>query len=349
MSTATRVFVARLAGIGVFDPSGDQIGRVRDAVTALRIDRQPPRVLGLVIEVQQRHRIFVPMGRVTRIEPDQVVLTSGTVNMKRFERRSNETLVLAELLDRTVTLRDTGQPVVIVDLAMEQNRVRDWVLSRLAIRTTAPRLTRRRGQLSQVEWNEVDGLAVPETNQGTDALLSTLSDLRAADVAHALHDMPDKRRMEVVRALDDERLADVLQEMEEDDQVIVLSRARGRARRRRPRGDGRRRRGRPARRDVSRRPAAPARTDGARGRRAGAPADDLRRHDGRRHDDLRAGDPAPRCHRRRSARARAQSGTVAGDSPRRCSWCAHRRRRPPASSWAPRICSGCCASRRRRW
>jgi flagellar motility protein MotE (MotC chaperone) len=196
---------------------------VRDTVTALRIDRQPPRVLGLVIEVQQRHRIFVPMGRVTRIEPDQVVLTSGTVNMKRFERRSTETLVLAELLDRTVTLRDTGQNVAIVDLAMEQNRARDWVLSRLAVRTTAPRLTRRRGQLSQVEWNEVDGLAVPETNQGTDALLSTLADMRAADVAHALQDMPPKRRLEVVRALDDERLADVLQEMDEDDQVIVLS------------------------------------------------------------------------------------------------------------------------------
>ena len=34
--------------------------------------------------------------------------------------------------------------------------------------------------------------------------------------------MPDKRRIEVVRALDDERLADVLQEMEEDDQVELL-------------------------------------------------------------------------------------------------------------------------------
>ena len=77
MSTATRVFVARLAGIGVFDPSGDQLGRVRDAVTALRVDRQPPRVLGLVVELQQRHRIFVPMGRVTRIEADQVVLSRG--------------------------------------------------------------------------------------------------------------------------------------------------------------------------------------------------------------------------------------------------------------------------------
>jgi Mg/Co/Ni transporter MgtE len=223
MSSATRVFVARLAGIGVFDPSGDLLGRVRDAVTALRVDRQPPRVLGLVVELPQRHRIFVPMGRVTRIEPDQVVLSSGTVNMKRFERRSNETLALAELLDRTVTLRDSGTQVAIVDLAMEQNRARDWVLSRLAVRTTGPRLARRRGQLSQVEWNEVDGLALPEHDQGTDALLSTLGDMRAADLASALVDMPPKRRLEVVRALDDERLADVLQEMEEDEQVKVLS------------------------------------------------------------------------------------------------------------------------------
>jgi CBS domain-containing protein len=220
---SSRVFLARLAGIGVFDPSGDQLGRVRDAVTALRVDRQPPRVLGLVLELQQRHRIFVPMGRVTRIEPDQVVLTSGTVNMKRFERRSNETLVLAELLDRAVTLRDTGAPVVIVDLGMELNRSRDWVISRLAVRTTTPRLTRRRGQLSQVEWNEVDGLALPQSEQGTDALLSTLSDLRPADVAHAPSDMPDKRRVEVIKALDDERLADVLQEMEEDEQVKLLA------------------------------------------------------------------------------------------------------------------------------
>jgi flagellar motility protein MotE (MotC chaperone) len=218
------VFTARLAGIGVFDPGGDQIGRVRDAVTTMRVDRQPPRVLGLVVELQHRHRIFVPMGRVTRIEPDAVVLSSGTVNMKRFERRPSEVLVLAELLDRTVTVRETGQQGTIVDAAMEQNRSRDWVITKLAVRSHGGgRLTRRRGQLWQVAWNEVDGLAMVETEQGTNTLLSVLSDMRPADVAQALQDMPDKRRREVVAALDDERLADVLQEMPEDDQVELLS------------------------------------------------------------------------------------------------------------------------------
>src|SRR6185437_14175852 len=162
------------------------------------------------------------MGRVTRIEPDQVVLSSGTVNMKRFERRANEVLVLSELLDRSVTVRETGQVAAIVDAAIEQNRARDWVITRLAVRTHSGRLPRRRGQLFQVEWNEVDGLALTESHQGTDALLATLADLRAADVAAALRDMPDKRRREVAAALDDDRLADVLQEMEEDDQVLLL-------------------------------------------------------------------------------------------------------------------------------
>ncbi|WP_372510298.1 hypothetical protein [Actinomadura madurae] len=37
----TRVFIARLAGIAVFDPAGDQVGRVRDVVVALRLAPRP--------------------------------------------------------------------------------------------------------------------------------------------------------------------------------------------------------------------------------------------------------------------------------------------------------------------
>jgi Mg/Co/Ni transporter MgtE len=216
------VYIARLSGIGVFDPHGDRLGRVREAVATLRSGRLPPRVLGLVVELQHRHRIFVPMGRVTRIEPDAAVLSSGTVNMKRFEKRPNEVLVLAELLDRTVTLKEDGSQVSIVDAAMEQNRSKDWVITRLAVRKGG-RLPRRRGELMQVDWDEVDGLSLSETAQGTDTVLSVLASLRPADVAAALQDMPEQRRREVAAALDDERLADVLQEMPEDDQIALIN------------------------------------------------------------------------------------------------------------------------------
>ncbi|HEX8305416.1 MAG TPA: CBS domain-containing protein [Jatrophihabitans sp.] len=223
MSTATRVFVARLAGLGVFDPNGDQLGRVRDAVATLRVGRQPPRILGLVVEVQHRRRIFVPMGRVTRIEPEAVVLTTGSVNIRRFEQRPNELLVLGEVLDRTVVRIEDGARMVVVDAAMEQNRTRDWVITKLAVRSVTSKLGRRRAVLQQVDWNDVDGLSATEHGQGADSLLAVLAGLRPADLAAQLQGMPDKRQQEVAEALNDERLADVMEELPEEDQINIIS------------------------------------------------------------------------------------------------------------------------------
>ena len=99
-SGLNRVFIARLAGTPVFDPNGDQVGKVRDVVVTLRSNNQPPRVLGLAVEVPPRRRIFVPITRVTAIDNGTVVIT-GLLNMRRFEQRSTETLVIAEILDKS--------------------------------------------------------------------------------------------------------------------------------------------------------------------------------------------------------------------------------------------------------
>ncbi|WP_369251815.1 magnesium transporter MgtE N-terminal domain-containing protein [Geodermatophilus amargosae] len=220
MSTVTRAYVSRLAGLPVFDPNGDRVGRLRDVVVALRVGSASPRALGLVVEVVARRRIFVPMGRVTSIDPGAVVLASGTLNLKRFEQRAGETLVLGELLDRTVTIRESGRPATVVDAGMEQTRTGDWLITRLAVQE--PGRIGRRGQLHQLAWDEVDGLALPETGQGAETLIATYRELNAADLAHALQDLPIKRRHEVAEALDDERLADVLGELPEAEQALIL-------------------------------------------------------------------------------------------------------------------------------
>jgi CBS domain-containing protein/sporulation protein YlmC with PRC-barrel domain len=223
MSTGTRVFVARVAGLAVFDPNGDQVGRVRDVVAALRIGRDAPRVLGLVVEIQARRRIFVPIGRVNTIDPDAVVLTSGTVSLRRFDKRAGETLVLAELLDRNVSLMASGESVTVLDIAMEQQRTGDWLLTRVAVRKGVTGLrSRRRGEVAQVPWDEVSGFSLPEDGQGAANLLAVFEKLRPADLAGVMHDLSGKRRAEIAAALDDERLADVLEEMSEDEQVELL-------------------------------------------------------------------------------------------------------------------------------
>jgi Mg/Co/Ni transporter MgtE len=216
----TRVFIARLAGTAVFDPAGDQVGRVRDVVVTLRIGREPPRVLGLVIEVPGRRRIFLPMTRVTSIDAGQVI-TTGLVNMRRFQQRATEMLVLGEMLDRRVSLLDDGADLTVEDVAMEQQRTRDWTVTRLFVRRPGKGL-RRRGEALTVDWDAVSGFALAEEGQGAANLLATFEKLNVADLATVLHELSPKRRSEVAAALDDETLADVLEELPEDDQVQIL-------------------------------------------------------------------------------------------------------------------------------
>jgi len=225
VTTATRVYLARLSGIAVFDPNGDQVGRVRDAVVNLRTDSQAPRVLGLVVEITHRRRIFLPLGRVTSVDPDAVVLGTAKVSLRRFEQRPGEVLVLGGLLDRHVTLRESGQPAIVIDAAMEQTRARDWVLGKLAVRELLHlgRLGRRRGQVHQLDWDQVEGLHLPEGEQGAANLLAAFAKLRPADLAGVFKDLSAKRRHEVAQALDDDRLADVLEELPEEDQIQILA------------------------------------------------------------------------------------------------------------------------------
>src|SRR5664280_2952209 len=216
-----RVFIARLAGVAVLDPNGDRVGRVRDVVVTLRMARQPPRVLGMVVEVQPRRRVFVPMGRVTSIDVGAVLIT-GAVNLRRFDKRPGETLVIGELLDRRVQLVEDGVDVPVVDVGMEQTRTRDWLVTRVAVSVGGGNF-RRRGEVRTLAWDGVTGFTLAEDVQGAANLLAAFDQLRAADLANVLHELSAKRRGEVAAALDIERLADVLEELPEDDQIEILA------------------------------------------------------------------------------------------------------------------------------
>nr|MCH9721169.1 magnesium transporter [Actinomycetes bacterium] len=141
MASVNRVYAARLAGMVVLGPDGESLGRVRDMVISISIVRRQPRVLGLVVELPSRRRIFVPILRVTAIEPNAVTLTTGNVSLSRFAQRPGEVMVLGQVLDTRVRVNDpeqeqlAGLDVVVVDLGIEQTRTRDWLVTRVAVRS----------------------------------------------------------------------------------------------------------------------------------------------------------------------------------------------------------------------
>ncbi|HKT55678.1 MAG TPA: PRC-barrel domain-containing protein, partial [Microbacterium sp.] len=220
MSTQ-RVFVARLAGCAVFDPAGDRLGKVRDVVVVYRNDA-PPRVIGLIVEIPGRRHVFLSIGRVTSIATGQVI-TTGLINVRRFEQRGGEVRVMAELLGRKVYFRDGSGYAVIEDVAVERNRLGEWDVGQLFLRkpkTTASPFAK--GPTTFAQWSDVREQQNPGEAQSAEQLIATYSDLKPADLANTLLDLPADRLLEVVDELSDDRLADALEEMPEDEQVHIL-------------------------------------------------------------------------------------------------------------------------------
>ncbi|MFM6971935.1 MAG: magnesium transporter MgtE N-terminal domain-containing protein [Rhodoluna sp.] len=220
--SASRVFIARLAGCGVFDPAGDRVGKVIDVLVAYR-NSGSPRATGFLVEMSGRRKVFVPIARITSISAGQVI-TTGLIDLRRYAQHGQEIRVIAQILGRKVRLLDGTGDANIEDIAIEQGKNRDWTVSELFLRrpkTSASPFAR--GATLFASWEQVTEDTKTDESQTAQHLIATYSELRPADIASALLDLPDERMIEVAEELDDERLADVLEELPEEEQVDIIA------------------------------------------------------------------------------------------------------------------------------
>jgi CBS domain-containing protein len=204
-----QIFTSRLKGRPLLDSEGLTIGRIRDVVILPATGSDPPRALGLAVTLDRR-RIFVNLGRIAEIAVDGAHLLGATVDLERFTRRTGEILA-SELYGRRI------EDGTVVDVAIRpggQPRS-GWEVSALAI---AHGLRFRNPTI--VPWDKY-----PELFQAGALAeqLTALRELRPADLASAVESMPPSRRSQIAAALDDHSLADLLEEMPEQDQVRLLA------------------------------------------------------------------------------------------------------------------------------
>jgi len=218
--SATRVFAARLAGCSVFDPAGDRVGKVRDVLVVYR-SSESPRVVGFIVEVPGKRRVFLSIGRVTSIGSGQII-TTGVINLRRFEQRGGEVRVIAELIGRRVGMLDGSGHATIEDVAIEEVGQSEWEVGQVFCRR--PRTgTFGKGETVFVKWDAIIEKTKAGEAQSATQLVASYADLLPADLANAMLDLPEQRMHEVAEELSDERLADVLEEMPESEQVDILN------------------------------------------------------------------------------------------------------------------------------
>jgi CBS domain-containing protein len=208
--SARPLFVSRILRLPLVAADGASIGKVDDLVFAPGYPG-PPRVVGFV-SVVQRRRIFVNANRVGELSAMGVRLRSGTIDVRHFEQRPGEVRA-RELLDR-----QAGDAYVI-DLAIEPNPSQSnvWQIVSVAL----GRRSRLRGRRNPriVSWTDVPELfaAAPMAIQA-----AILRGLHPSDAAQRVREMSPNRRMQLAEIMEDEYLAEVLQELPEDEQIRII-------------------------------------------------------------------------------------------------------------------------------
>ncbi len=215
----TRVFLAKLAGTPVFDPNADRVGKIRDAIASLRQDNLAPRILGFIVEVPQRRKIFIPITRVTSINDGGVFIT-GSLNIRRYQPRHGEIALLSELLDHKTRLIENGNVVIIEDIGMELRDNKDWYAEHVHVQEKTRSFGRRSTQT--LSWSSVE-IEVSSHIPDLSAPTEDIALLPAQDIAAALRELEVNRQSEIARTLDDEKLADVLEEMDDADRLALVS------------------------------------------------------------------------------------------------------------------------------
>jgi CBS domain-containing protein len=205
------VFTARLTGRPLLDSDGRAFGRIRDVVIWPVAGEEPPRALGLVVQLRRR-QIFVPFGRIREVSAEGAQLLGGTVDLDPFIKRAGE--MLASSLYGRRTPAGTVADVAIVHRELARDC---WEVTALAV--TKSRVLRPRGP-DIVPWQECRVLFEPGPLAEQ---LTSLREMAPADLASAFETLPQARRSQLAAALDDEELADLLEEMPEQDQIRLLN------------------------------------------------------------------------------------------------------------------------------
>jgi CBS domain-containing protein len=205
------VFTARLTGRPLLDSDSRALGRVRDVVIWPVAGNEPPRALGLVVQLRRR-QIFVPFGRIREVSAEGAQLLGGTVDLDPFNKRTGE--ILASSLYGRRTPSGTVADVAIVNRELARDR---WEVTALAV--TKGRMLRTRGP-EIIPWEDCRALFEPGPLAEQ---LTSLREMAPADLATAFDSLPQARRSQLAAALDDEELADLLEEMPEQDQIRLLN------------------------------------------------------------------------------------------------------------------------------
>ncbi|MEN9504918.1 MAG: hypothetical protein RI958_844 [Actinomycetota bacterium] len=210
------IYAFRVMRLPLLDAGGAPIGKIDDIVVIPSQPGTAPRVLGFVA-TSQRRRIFVNVGRIGSLDGDGARLRSWDVDLNPFKPRNSEVLISRDIIDRRI-----GDETV-SDIAIRpasDGRATWWEIAK--VRLARRSALRRRPSYRLLDWDEVPDLFPAGANGAMAAEAARLRDMHPSDVAAVVRSLPLNSRKQLAAAMDDERLADLLEELPEAEQLRMI-------------------------------------------------------------------------------------------------------------------------------
>ena len=198
--------------------SGETIGRISDLIVRMGDDRYPP-ISGLV--VRDGRRSFYVAANLLQSLNGTARLTSSTVDLQPFSRRSGEVLLRRDVLDHQL-IDITGRRIVRVN-DVQLTRI-DETYRVIGVDISARALLRRLGPRSLagqivgrliIDWSDVQYLASAAPVQ-LKVSYDRLAELNPVDLARIVDALSFRESAEIVAALDEETAAETLEEVSDE-------------------------------------------------------------------------------------------------------------------------------------
>ncbi len=226
---------SQLVGRPIEDPRGEKVAILKDVI--VNIDPQEgksqeiyPPLTGLLVHTAGRD-VWIPTAQVASFDERAIRLASAQMDLLRFVRQDGEILLGKDVLDKQLVDIEGRRVVRVNDLALGQVPG-ELELRLLAVDISLRALSRRilfslsgehpRGKEKLLDWANVQYFASNAPAVQLHVSHERLGNLHPADLARILDDLSHQQRDEVVRTLDDEMIADTLEELSSDEAADIL-------------------------------------------------------------------------------------------------------------------------------
>ena len=210
------IYAFRVMRLPLLDAGGSPIGKLDDIVVTPAIKGGHTRVLGFVA-TSARRRIFVNAARLASLDSDGARLRSWDVDLNPFKPRVGEILIGRDIIDKKVG-DETVSDVALRAVGDARSQWWEPAKVRLAKRSAL----RRRPSYRLVDFDDLPQLFAGVAGAEVAAEVARLRDMHASDVAAAVRQMPLERRKQLAQSMDDDRLADLLEELPEAEQLRII-------------------------------------------------------------------------------------------------------------------------------